>query len=463
MSFILNSGRFGSAADPGLTLLQSATLWLDASDPGADPQKLQNKGTGGSALDARFGSTTGVDTNDPLLLPHTGTNYLYLPGASGNNASAPDSVALSIMGDIDIQARIAPTDWTPSTQGLVAGKWGSTTGNQAYGLFLDTSGTLRFVQYSGAAYNDLPSTVATGFTDGEAKWVRATYSASGGTVKFYTAPDASAVPSSWTQLGTTVAGVARTTQDTANALTLGESTTSGSNLLVGAIYRVRILDGYDGAGSVVFDANFTANTNQSSFTESSSNAATVTINRATSGRKAVMVVRPTLLFGTDDYLEVADNDLLDFALADDRTLVAVMREHATPIDNGQIISKRDGGGAGAAWALQTTSAGAVRLFQGDAGVSQNVDTPSVTNGTRSLVASVRNRTSDNVTNYVNGVAGTPATDTLTATSANANPVRIGRSATGGAIYFDGEIEHVAIFRSVLTSTELGQIATYLGV
>lgn len=418
-----------------------------------------------NAATVTINSTSGVDTNDPLLLPHTGTNYLYLPGASGNNASAPDSVALSITGDIDIQARIAPTDWTSSTQGLVAGKWGSTTGNQAYGLFLDTSGTLRFVQYSGAAYNDLPSTVATGFTDGEAKWVRATYSASGGTVKFYTAPDASAVPSSWTQLGTTVAGVARTTQNTANTLTLGESTTSGSNLLVGAVYRVRILDGYDGAGSVVFDANFSANTNQSSFTESSSNAATVTINRASTGRKAVMVVCPTLLFGTDDYLEVADNSALDFAASDSFSALVVARVWATPASFHVKLSK-SAGGTGAGWSLWNEGTTAVQNVSIADGTTQAYDPGATyTLGQRYVLALVRDVSGDTIASWLNATNAAATTDTTTATLANAVPLFVGKSSGGAPLYSDMELDTVAVFPAgtVLNATTIGQIMSYLGV
>ena len=667
-----------------------ATWWIDAAEEttgGATSACQWALNRGNQAVPhARLGSTGRAELR--------GSYGLVLPGVSGNYASAPDSAALSITGDIDIQARIAPTDWTPSTQGLVAGKWGSTTGNQAYGLFLDTSGTLRFVQYSGAAYNDLPSTVATGFTDGEAKWVRATYSASGGTVKFYTAPDASAVPSSWTQLGTTVAGVARTTQNTANTLTLGESTTSGSNLLVGAVYRVRILDGYDGAGSVVFDADFTApaafatsftesssnaatvtitatsgadtndplllthtgtnylyipdtgnadyasipaaasgplditgdidliakvalddwtptnqkaiitrgtasgtaawrlyvnntgylqiswvdsgaaaqslisdaapsvangavkwirgtldldngagdcvarfytsddgsswtqlgtdrtlgatstmrtgtagqvrlgsywsgtnqciggklyraiiksgidgtialdadftaNTNQSSFTESSSNAATVTINRATSGRKAVMVTRPVWLFGTDDYMEVADNAPLDISAADSLTVVMIRRQWGTTPSYGTLVSKTAGGTADG-WSLFNNISATSHSFSIADGAAQTYLTgagcPAYTYGALELAAGVRNVGADTITAYVGTTGGTPATDTTTSDLSSSDPMRIGRAAAGATPYYgEYEVVAVAVFRSALDSTALASIASYFGV
>ena len=73
-----------------------------------------NLGTGGSVLDAQFGSSSSSNTNEPLALAHTGENYLYLPGVSGNNATVPDSAALDLTTEADIQVRIAFDDWTPA-------------------------------------------------------------------------------------------------------------------------------------------------------------------------------------------------------------------------------------------------------------------------------------------------------------------------------------------------------------
>lgn len=461
MSFILNSGRFG-VTDPGLTLLQSATLWLDASDPGSDSQKAQNKGTGGTALDARLGSTTSVDTNDPLLLTHSGTNYLYLPGIAGNNAEVPDSAALSITGDIDIQVRMAAADWTPSALGTVVGKWGSTTATQGYVLLLNTNGTLRFVQHNGGTlYNDLASTVATGFADGTTQWIRGTYSSSTGNVKFYTAADSAGVPSSWTQLGTTVAGVARATSDTTNSLLIGQ-TSSAVDLLTASIYRVRILNGYDGAGSVQLDANFTANTNQSSFTESSSNAATVTINRATTGRKSVMVTRPVWLFGTDDYMEIADNALLDIGAADDFSYIVIARGWNTPASGGRLISKKGTSSASAGWeTFFTSSTFQVTNRFADGATTSHLASATPSAGALTQIGWVRNVTADEVRQYLGSTLSTSSADSTTTTAASTDVLRIGSSA--GGVQQDMEVVAVAVFRSALTSTELGQIATYYGV
>lgn len=450
----------GTVVDPGLALLQSAVLWLDASNPGADSQKVANRGTGGTALDARYGSTTGVDTNDPLLLTHTGTNYLYLPGIIGNSATSPDSVPLSITGDIDIQVRVAPIDWTPLAAGVFCGKWHSSdTAQQGYAFFLDTTGKLRWVKYTGGVYEDLLSTVATPFTDGQAGWVRITKQQSSGTVKFYTSTDATSP--TWSQLGTNVAGNTTIQNDTANVFAIG-STTNGTDFVVGNYYRIIVRNGYDGAGSVVFDADFTTNTNQSSFTESSSNAATVTINRATSGRKAVMVVRPTLLFGTDDYLEIADNDLLDIAASDNFSVIFVGRAWNTPTSGGRLFSKKASSSAGAGWeAFFTTGTFLITNRFADGTNASNLSTATPTTGQYFQLGWVRDVTADTVNQYLGSTLSASTTDTTTTTAAEANVLRIGSSV--GSVYQDMEVTQFAVFRSALTSVELGQIATYLGV
>ena len=49
------------------------------------------------------------------------------------------------------------------------------------------------------------------------------------------------------------------------------------------------------------------------------------------------------------------------------------------------------------------------------------------------------------------------------TLSNTEVLRVGRLSGAGTEYADVEIIAVAVFRSALTSTELGQIATYYGV
>jgi hypothetical protein len=202
-----------------------------------------------------------------------GVNGLVLGGLSGNFASAPDSAALDITGDIDIRVRVALDDWTPATVNTIVSKWDS--GQLQYGLRINVDGKPNlFVSLNGTTETGLTSPTATGFTDGTAHWLRATRDAATGVAVFYTAPDGSAEPSSWTTLDTTVNTSGNIATGT-SILRLGDR--SNSLQLAGKLYRAIVRDGI--GGTVAFDADFSTQTADAlAFTESSTNAATVTIN-----------------------------------------------------------------------------------------------------------------------------------------------------------------------------------------
>jgi hypothetical protein len=439
-----------------------------------------NLGTGGTALDAQFGSSSTSNTNEPLLLAHSGTNYLYLPGATGNYASAPDSAALSITGDIDIKAWVALDDWTPAATAFVVAKW-NTTGNQrSYYLAVLTSGELRLITDSlgtgGAGQVSGTSTVATGVTDRSAKWIRATLDVDNGAgsrvYKFYLSDNGTA----WTQLGTTVTTAGTTSIfDSTALLEIGSFNSGSSGNVTGAVYRAIIQNAYDTAdntSNIVFDANFTTGITsgaQATFAESSSNAATVTINRASgsSGRKAVAVVRPVWLLGADDFFEVADNDLIDFGLTDPFTVWVVYRNWSTIVRNVALVSKKQDTGVGTVgWYLYQLDSGP----QATAMISDGTNRPYVDGGNvgsagvARMSAMVRDVATDNIIAYSRvGSAGLPANDNTTASIANALAMRIGRAAGAGTSYADIELIAAGVHRRALSATELAQIATYYGV
>ena len=204
--------------------------------------------------------------------------YVYLNGVAGNNITSPDSSALDITGDIDIRVRVALDDWTPAANLALISKW-NTNGNQrSYDLRVQTTGVLQFLwSTDGSVASQAVSTVATGLTDGTVKWIRVTFDvnngAGGNDAKFYTSDDAV----TWTQLGTTVTAVGAASIFNSTAQLEIGSDSLILNPAAGKFYRAQVLNGID--GTVVFDANM-ANVSQTatSFTESSSNAATVTIN-----------------------------------------------------------------------------------------------------------------------------------------------------------------------------------------
>jgi hypothetical protein len=427
-----------------------------------------NLGTGGSVLDAQFGSSSTSNTNEPLALAHTDTNYLYLPGVSGNYASIPDSAALDITGDIDIRVRVALDDWTPSTGNTLVNKANGAANDFAYYLEVGSTGALRF-RYSadGTTRLDRLSTASVPFADGSIGWVRVTLDVDNGAgsnvVSFFTAADSSTMPSSWTALGTAVT-TAGTTSIFASGqpLQLGGQNSGLAVNLSGKLYYVQILNGI--GGTVVLDADFTTGITsggQTSFVESSSNAATVTINRSTSGRKAVAVVRPVWLLGTDDYFEVADNDLLDFTNTEDLSAVAIVRAWGTTADDTLIAKKAGTTSASAGWMLDMGTSSVTQARISD-GTTQHAPTAGTrTAGALSLLAAVKSGST--ITSYLGSTAGTPVTITATGTYANSEVMRIGRLSGAGTSYADVELLAAMVFRRALSATELAAIATYYGI
>jgi len=429
-----------------------------------------------NAATVTINSTTGVDTNDPLLLMHTGTNYLYLPGIAGNYASLPDLAAQRPTGDLELVIRVSAVDWTPSTTQRLLCSGANSIATLNYALSIQSSGALTFERYvsgGGAGTRFANSTVATGFADRSIGWIKATFDADNGSggsdFNFYTAADQSSEPSSWTQLGTTVtvAGVTGAGNSNTSGIKIGTNPIDSTERLVGSVYRTIVRDGI--GGTTQLDANFTTNTNQSSFTELSSNAATVTINRSTSGRKSVMVTRPVWLFGTDDYLEIADNALLDFGATDSfsvavvaRTWSAIQAPNAYP----RFVEKCDASGALNGYSLVlnnlTLQPRASVEEAGSADIA--VQNGSVfSSGAQQLISMIVDRSAETLAIGQGSTLSATVSTSTVGTVANTAPFKIGRGFTSADGQYEGEIVAVAVFRSALTSTQLGQIANYYGV
>lgn len=211
---------------------------------------------------------------------------LVLKGVTGQYASAPDSAALSITGDIDIKAKVTLADWTPTGSNYVfAGKRVDSGNQQSFMFYITPLGQLAIITSATGAgpLLDNVSTVATGVADGATKWVRATLDVNDGAgnrvAKFYTSDNGT----SWTQLGTTVTTVGiASIFDSTSPVEIGSRNLGVNDKLVGTVHEVIIQSAYDTANntaSLVFDADFDAQTPETtSFVESSSNAATVTMN-----------------------------------------------------------------------------------------------------------------------------------------------------------------------------------------
>jgi hypothetical protein len=245
--------------------------------------------------------------NQPTWLPHgggVGNNYGYLNGVAGNYFSTPDSAAVSITGDIDLRAYCAAIDWTPSSTQAIIAKFDGTTNNRCYMLqVIATTGVIRLVTNpvgnSGAANVVYDSTVAPSVTNLDPLWIRVTLDVDDGagnkTAIFYTSLNGT----TWTQLGSPVTTAGTTSIfNGSNALEIGSSTQGTLESFAGRIYRTQIYAGLDGT-DLRFDFNPATYVSGTTFTDSSVNAATITLNGG-----ATVVTASCLYFdGTNDYLK----------------------------------------------------------------------------------------------------------------------------------------------------------------
>jgi hypothetical protein len=349
-------------------------------------------------------------------------------------------------------------DWTPSATQLILSKLNNTGDQRSYTVNIRTTGVVRLSwSTDGAGTVNADSTVAPTVADGAALWVRATLDvdngASGYDVKFFTSSDGV----TWTQLGTTVTGVGVTSIfASTTAVRLGQD--FGSTVMAGKVHRAQILNGIGGTPVLDVDTSLVGSGAATSFTARTGQ--TVTINRSTSGRKTVAVTHPVWLLGTDDYLEVADNALIDFGATDSFTVLAVVRQWNTPLSNGRVMSKDNQTAAGGGYRLQITDTRVPSLTVYDGVDAVGVNGTAVTAGQATIIAGVLDRAGANINIYGNATAATAVSASTIDDTSNALPLRVGSRAS--SVANNGEFEFIAaaVFRRALTSSELTTITSY---
>jgi hypothetical protein len=440
---------------PAEQLLKQSVLWLDAAHESAGGQEITNLGWGGAVLNAQSGSTSGADSNDPKFLDWDGENYVYLPGVAGNYLSVPDEAALDITGDIDIRVQVAMDDWTPGAINVLLAK--RAVSNFSYSLHVATTTGLLSLSWTtdGSTILLVNSTVAPTVVDGAALWVRVTFDvnngASGYDVKFFTSADGI----TWTQLGTTITGAGATSIFSGSSILEVGGRNLGQNPATGKFYRAQIFNGINGTPVLDVDCTQIVSGADTSFTALTGQ--TVTINRSTSGRKSVAVVSPCWLFGTDDYMEVASSDLINFGASDSFTVVGVTRQWGTQASTGFTVAKSSSTGAGYYIALLGAAASLRGRIQD--GTYTVTDNENYLSGQLYAWSLTRNVSADTMNLQLDATTGDSAPDTTTATLANANPFRIGTLSTAAA-YANMELLAVSVFRRALTSGEIATLNTY---
>lgn len=451
--------NISSRIPAGEQLLKQAVYWIDAAQSDNSDQVLDNQGWGGTTITTQLGSTASADSNDPKFLDFDGTNYVYLPGVASNFLSTPDATALDIVGDIDLRVQVAMDDWTPSSNMVLLSKYLSPS-NQSFRFFQLSSGFLQLITYAdGVTARSSTATVTTGVTDGAVKWVRATLDvdngAVGSDVKFFTSNDGI----TWTQLGATVTTALTTSIYSGTAQVEIGSNDGGSSALAGKVYRAQILNGIDGTKVLDVDTSVIGSGSATSF--SALTGQTVTINRSTSGKKTAIVTAPAWLFGTDDYMEVADNALLDFSATESLTLLYIGRQFATPASFGMFIEKIASGGAGYTISGASTNFYPdLALRDGTTTLNPTITTPTWSAGTLFTVGMLVDRSTQTLGYAVNGTLSSTASTSAVGSLANANVLTINKRSISSSFFNDSEMYAVAIFRRVLTAAELLTITNY---
>ena len=408
-----------------------------------------------------FGTDDYMEVNNRYMSSGT---YLYLPGVASNFASAPDAAPLDITGDIDIRCKVALDDWTPAGNTILVGKYNSgTAGARSYQLQITSTGFLN-LQWStdgSTLTNNVLSTVVTGIADGAVKWVRATLDvdngASGNNVQFFTSDDGT----TWTQLGTTVttAGVTSIFSGSAQ-LEVGSRNGGTTDVARGKFFRAQVLNGI--GGTVAFDANFETSItslNQASFTESSANAATVTINRSGSAFRSAGITTAGYLYpGATNTFTASATDFLNFGASDSFTVVAAVRDwnwNSTPYVS-KTASYATAGDRGYIIYSVTTPGITFYIKDGSVAVFDGT-TPAGTFGSMTSFFGIRNVSTDLLSAYINTTITSPATDTTTASLSTVDTLRLGRVSSS---YADTELYAAAIFRQTLTAAQIRQIVNY---
>lgn len=261
-------------------LLAGAAAWWDVSSMREGDRWLRNRGMAGPCLDMRLGSSTIPNSNDPMYLAPEDHGYVYFPGTTSDYLWTADSAEQRVGTDFEIVMQIRFANWQSTGTRALLNRWIST--NQHSFLLLIGSGVpILYTSADGSTDKTYQATAAVTFAANQIGWIKVTHDADNGSgnsvVKFYSSPDGV----NWTQLGNTRTGtVTNSIYSTAVPTRIGTSVYSFD----GWFYRAQL---NNEQGACVLDINADALASGAQSTFSAITGQPVTINRPTSGRKAV--------------------------------------------------------------------------------------------------------------------------------------------------------------------------------
>jgi hypothetical protein len=429
--------------------------WWSPAFAAGDGQSLIGQGLA-AAIPLQLGSAVGADTNDPYILPHSGTTYVQFPGVASNYGSAGLAIgAITSSAVFMVYGRVYHATWRPTAAEAPLG--GASTHNM---LMIQPTGQISTTLVSpSAVVSNVGSSV--NIAAGEAiRWIAFDFRETDGRVRFFYSDQQTNDPTQviWVQLGTDM--VASFTGDrnaAGHMAVVGGSNTTGGSPFNGRIYYA----GWSADGVAVYGVDLTRNdlynATQTQITPVIGSVALI-FNRPANGRKLVVVNKPRALFGTDDYMTTPDVADLDFALADSFTVLLALRRYGTPVSNQVLVAKKTAAGLSTGWGIVYLTTDSYRFEIADTATNfTNATVAAPAHGTLTVVTARRNVATDQIQISANAVHGAPVADASNNTLANAESMRVGRYSGAGTNYGDFELVKLAVARRYLTDVEVAAI------
>jgi len=166
--------------------------------------------------------------------------------------------------------------------------------------------------------------------------------------------------------------------------------------------------------------------------------------------------RVILLFGTDDYLEVADNALLNIGEGVSLTAIIVLKRFGNASAQQYVVSKQfDTSGTSPGYQIRISSGGKTPLIVVGDNLSIRSTSPSAVNdGQLSLISLIRE--TPNLKSSLNTTISTPISDG-TKSLKNSLSFFLGRRAGAATEFAEMEFVCAAVFRRALIQDEINKL------
>jgi hypothetical protein len=328
----------GPTPDVVEAFLESFEVYLNANNSANTTQLAVNRGRLGTAGDGKLGATAGVEATDPLLLPLTGSPYVYLPGQAANRLSIPNGAAVNLTGNVTLRVAFAPTlAVTTATEIMMKGSsWTAPGLNYGIGISATGQAVLKVTDSANNLRTWTSSAPAWTGNDGLVM-VEAALNVTTAVATFRTkvvtdigaVSDECAADTGWVALGAANGAVSGTVTGAALVVN-GDALVANTVTATGKLYYA---DVRNAAGLIVTSFNPSVATSANATSWVAEEGQTVSVVRNSTGIKLALIIDSAVwLFDGTDYIEIPDqsDNSLDLGSTDEMTVFVVVREHAHP-------------------------------------------------------------------------------------------------------------------------------------